>query len=327
MDKQEFIRDCMSKLKEDFPNNNQNKILIFPRGRFFVEKYQEWFNFDDLFFEKIIDTFYNSNLPRPFLDIDHEQGKSYGEIKELLVEDDGLYGIIELTEEGKKLLKDNAYRYISPSWGEIVDNRGKKWEFYLNSVSFTNIPALLQGQQKLQEQLKLTNFIFFKEAKKMKKINYELSQITDDAVKKLVEDLITQGEAKEEIINSLQKQLDLLKEELVKAQQEAEKAKQEVAAIKEEALNREAEDFVEKQLNQKKIQISVADYWKKQYKLNKDDVIKYFEAINSVENEKEVVKLSNKYNLTNEDIIVMKSLQLDLNNAGDIEFYIKHKGV
>ncbi|NMB82892.1 MAG: hypothetical protein GYA14_13855 [Ignavibacteria bacterium] len=344
MTEQEFISECMSKLKDEFSDEEQRLavcfskwrrgetklnegkegeksiLLIFPRGEFFVEKYNEWLTFNDEFFNKIIDTFKNSSLPKPFVDIDHQEGEALGEVVNLFIDEAGLKGEVVFNNAGLEIIKNNVYRYISPSWGEITDNDGKKWEYYLKSISLTNIPALLKNE-KVQKQMGL-NFKNFKEAR-MKKLTYELSQITDDAVKKLVEDLINQGEKSEDIIKSLEAQVTELKKKLEEAQKQNEEVVKENEKMKEEVLNREAEEFIKKQLNDKKIDVAVVDYWKKQYKLNRDETIKYFETLEKKGENEDFIKLSMRHKLNDEDILVMKSLGMDLNKEEDVKFYLK----
>lgn len=336
MTEQEFISECMSELKDEFSDEKQRLavcfskwrrgetklnegkegeksiLLIFPRGEFFVEKYNEWLTFNDEFFNKIIDTFKNSSLPKPFVDIDHQEGEALGEVVNLFIDEAGLKGEVVFNKAGLEIVKNNVYRYISPSWGEITDNDGKKWEYYLKSVSLTNIPALLKNE-KIQKQMGL-NLKNFKEAR-MKKLTYELSQITDDAVKKLVEDLINQGEKNEDIIKSLEAQVTELKKKLEEVQKENEQ-------IKNEVIEKEAEEFVRKQLNDKKMKIGVVDYWKKQYILNKDETTRYFEMLQKDEDDV-AYKMSTKFSLSDEDLAVMKSCKLDFKNEKDVNFYLK----
>ena len=345
MDKEDFIKECMIKLKDDFPDekqrlavcfskwergetdikkfektDNKKEILIFPKGKFFIEKYNEWLTFDDDFFDKVLEAFNSKTLPKPFVDIDHDQGKSCGEVVDLYKKEAGLYGVVEFNENGLKLLKDKEYRYISPSFGEIIDNTGKKFDIYLDSISFTNIPALLNTMPKLQEQLKLTKKIFKGGNMKNKKII--LSQITDEAIKNFVEDLLSQGEKMEDVINSLNLQIEELRAKLEETEKANEDLKKENETIKQEQMNREADEFIKKQIEMKKLNVKHADYWRKQFLLNKEDVINYFDCIMTEENNG-IYKLSNKYNLNQEDILVMQSTGLDINNEKDIDFYLK----
>lgn len=354
MDFEYFIGECMRSLKSDYPDKDQRfaickskwdrgetdikkfnlqesgnlqnedkkekkEILIFPSGKYFVEKYDKWFVFNNDFFEKIIDTFKKSNLPKPFIDIDHNEGESLGEVIDLYYNEEGLKGVIELNNLGREIIKNNIYRYISPYWGEIIDNNGKKWDYYLKSVSLTNIPALLNNMPEINKQIKFN----FKGGAMGTNNNFLLSQITDDAIKKVVEDLIKQGEKKEEIITSLENQINELKTKLEETEKQKEELLKENQTIKEEMAEKEAEEFVKKQLNNKKIDIAVVDYWKKHYKLNKEETIKYFETLEKKQDDEVAYKLSNKFNLSNDDIIVMKSCNLDYKNEKDIDFYLK----
>jgi len=74
---------------------------------------------------------------------DHQWGKAFGWVQSLEEREDGLYAIIELTEDGEALVASGAYRYVSPGLqrdiqlpnGEILDG------WYLCEVSLTNMPA------------------------------------------------------------------------------------------------------------------------------------------------------------------------------------------
>lgn len=286
------------------------ELLIFPRGKYFVEKYQKWFIFDDVFFKKIMTAF--SNLPKPFIDIEHEEKESYGEIIELNIKPEGLFGKIELTEDGEKLLKQKVFRYISPAWGNITDNNGVFYECYLDSISLTNTPALL-SQKKIQEQIKFKRIGGNMEFNKIL-----LNQITDDAIKSLVNQLISQGEKLEEIIASLEKEKNELLLRVEELEKENEAKAEEIKKMETEQLEREADAFIKNQMEDGKLLAKHSDYWRKQYLLNKQEVIQYFE---NVEKNNDVVVKQN-YSLSQEDIAVMKSLGMDIDKEEDVKFYL-----
>lgn len=316
----EFNNKTFDKIYTTLNNKTEeiNKILIFPVGRYYVEKYKQWLSFDDVFFNKILLAFNSPTLPKPYLDIDHELGEAVGEIVDLEITNDGLMAHIMLNEEGIKKIKNREYRYVSPSFGEIINNEGVKFELYLDSVSLTNAPALLASIPKLQEQLNLN-----RRATMQKK--FILSQITDDAVKNVVAELLEQGEKHEEIIASLEKEKNELLKKLEETQKEAEQAKTETEAIKQEQQSKEADEFIKSQVEMKKLNVKHSEFWKKQYCLNKDETIKYFNEIEA-KGPCDIYRLSSKYELSNDDVAIMKSLKLNINDEKDVEFYKNNRG-
>ncbi len=73
---------------------------------------------------------------------DHLPGEALGWVKSLQNLDDGLYAEIELNERGQELLKDDTYRYVSPSLANgITLLTGETLEgWHLIEVSLTNLP-------------------------------------------------------------------------------------------------------------------------------------------------------------------------------------------
>lgn len=69
--------------------------------------------------------------------------KAYGWIQDVKLEDETLYGLVEWNDEGKKVINDKTYLYLSP---EIIhdykDDNGKEWGEILFRAALTNSPAL-----------------------------------------------------------------------------------------------------------------------------------------------------------------------------------------
>jgi hypothetical protein len=71
----------------------------------------------------------------------YKDTKAYGRIKELAVRDDGLYGRVKFSEDGKKLVEAEAFHGHSVNWKMRKD--GNTWRpFSLKSVGFTNEPGI-----------------------------------------------------------------------------------------------------------------------------------------------------------------------------------------
>lgn len=71
----------------------------------------------------------------------YKDTRAYGRVKELSVRDDGLYGRVKWSDEGKKLIESEAFHGHSPHWR--MRQEGKVWRpFHLKSVGFTNEPGI-----------------------------------------------------------------------------------------------------------------------------------------------------------------------------------------
>jgi hypothetical protein len=138
------------------PTEQRQKILVFPRGKHWIEKYQRWITWDNNFYNKIIENFTNSKLYSPFIDKQHQRDESYGEILEPSIEDEGLFFYIQLNPIGVELIRKKIYRYISPSIEDVEDLEKSKSGNWMDSISLTNTPALLGLIPKLQEQIQLS---------------------------------------------------------------------------------------------------------------------------------------------------------------------------
>lgn len=80
--------------------------------------------------------------------IKYPDPNSYGWIKELANRDDGLYGKVEWTPAGQKLIDDKAFKYHSPYWSSADtgkdDDQGRRivTPIRLRSSAFTNQPNI-----------------------------------------------------------------------------------------------------------------------------------------------------------------------------------------
>jgi len=308
-------------------DNNIKKLLVFPKGKFYFEKYQEWFTFDDEFFDEIIKSFKSEILPRPFVDINHRQDESYGEVVDYELTEDGLYFFIKFNKKGLDLLKEGEYRYISPSFGSITATDGTFFKWYCDSISLTNIPAFLNAIKKIQSQITLKKGGAMKKIYDFLKTKYKLTAETDQAVEDLVLKLLEEGQAKEEIIKSLEAKLEILKKEVEETRQKEEVAKQEVEAskkelarIKDEIKNKEVDDFLLNLVKDKKIDASQTSFWRDLALQDFQKVKNYFL---NVKNDLEICKTIVNYDLTNEEIEIAKLAGYDLSNRKEYETFVK----
>ena len=123
----------------------KNEIMLFPFGTFEHQKYGQ-LKFDKLFFEDIINNFKKGTLGiQPFMDTEHDMGKSLAWFEEAPYIKDGvgLFAKPRWTKLGKELLSDEIYKYFSP-WFEDFTNPsdGKTYKNVFRGGAATNIPFL-----------------------------------------------------------------------------------------------------------------------------------------------------------------------------------------
>jgi hypothetical protein len=144
------------------PVQDVQLIKIFPLKKVFIEKYNEYIDFNDKLFTDMIENFKNPTLFKPFGDKDHSLEEKYFDIVDLYKDYEnkqfgaGLYAEIKLNALGVDAIKENKYSYISPEWGSRVNTDKELCKNVLWAVTLTNIPALEGELPKLQEQIKLT---------------------------------------------------------------------------------------------------------------------------------------------------------------------------
>lgn len=85
---------------------NEYEIMIFPRKKVYIEKYQKYENLNSILFQQIISAFSAGTLFPPIVDLNHKLEESYGTIKEIYEKSNGLFAKIDFTDEGIKLIKE-----------------------------------------------------------------------------------------------------------------------------------------------------------------------------------------------------------------------------
>jgi len=108
MDKETILK-AMFIDAEVHPEQKEQLLKCFPRGKHFIEKYNETVDFNDEFFASIADAFNSPTLARPYIDKDHEMNESYGDILEPVVQEDGMYFKVLYNDDGINMIKNNRY--------------------------------------------------------------------------------------------------------------------------------------------------------------------------------------------------------------------------
>lgn len=315
--------------------NGIQKILVFPRGKFYIEKYDDWITFDDLFFSQIIEAYECETLRKPFIDKNHELEESYGDLSNPSVEDDGMYFECVLNESGIELIQNRIYTSISPTFGELTDTTGKRWNNCLISVSLTNIPALQNNYPDLQSQFELSmkngwrffNMVELKtEVKPMRNLEIILKKLelspeaSDMAIAEAIQKLMDEGATQEQLIASLQKKIDEMNAMVETAVAEKDAAVSEVAEMKAEADKKEFETLFTDALTGGVIIPADKDEYFSLYRLNKKLAVNQMKKLSA--KKENGFTLSNDVNLSDEDRIVMKSIGMDVNDPKEVKFYL-----
>ncbi len=109
------------------PTEEEQIIKVFPKGKYYIEKYKKDVEFNDMFFSDIANAFSSEGLSKPKIDKDHEFKTSFGDIDNYEIKEDGMYFKIKLNPKGVELVKSREYNYISPAWGRTKDTGNKEY--------------------------------------------------------------------------------------------------------------------------------------------------------------------------------------------------------
>jgi hypothetical protein len=300
------------------PTKEPQEIIIFPRGKYYVQRYDKYLNFNNDFFGEIINNFDSKVSFEPFMDKQHELKESYGDIENLTIKDNGLYATLNLNDLGVKAIKSREYRYLSPSFGELTDNEKKLHKNVLFSVSLTNVPALLATMPKLQEQLKLElgkEKENKKEESKMTELNMALglnSEASDQVVLNAVLDMQTE-------LEGVKKERDELKYRAEKAEKTASELGDELKQIENVQLEKEAKEVIKLAIDKGQYHPKLQELKISQYKNDKESVLAELALLPEKPAEQMTVNTEEKVDLSQEDRDIMKAQKLDPSKKEDID--------
>jgi len=230
-----------SDLATKLPQIKENTLLvnILPFGEF-VDPDYGYVKFDHEYAEKIVNNFKN-NAPTynpPLVDKEHMTDGSYGEIKDMEIKDDGLYAIIEFSEDAFEEIKNGKFKYMSPVIDEnyLDKNTGEVIGPTIKGVALTNMPRI-PGMLPLQLFSDVRSKTF---AEKIKSL---FGQDEDD--------IISEEEAKLLNFNDCCKgDDDVSKEELERLRKENEELKEQVQKLYSENVEHKIKEWSENWKNQ-----------------------------------------------------------------------------
>lgn len=315
--------------KELEQNTELQDIVIFPRGRFFIQHLNRWIEFNDEFYNEILASFMDGNLAKPFIDKNHEKGESFGDIEDLYIAEDGMHAKVRLNEKGIELIKDRQYRYISPWFGGFTDTQGKEHKWVLFSVSLTNIPALSGELPELQEQMQLEMEVGMEKTKevfnKLKAVLIEKKwiQLEDGEEKDFdtqVSEMLNVLYERMLALSDVAAQVKSLLAEKKAVEEKLEAEKQKVASLEQEKLEREAKEVIQKAVEQGKYPVALFEMKVAQYLKDREMVMKEIELLPAIRTKKEGYSFEAN-DLTEEDINNMLRARLNPQNPADVKIY------
>jgi len=312
------------------PILDNQRILVFPRGKFWIQKYQRNIEFNDLFFNDVEKNFVNVSLSKPYIDKNHEHNDSFGNILNWERDKNGLYGIIKLNQFGIDLVKQGVFSSISPCFGDIEDNKGNKIKNYVATISLTNEPALMGNLPVLQEQMNLSFFVNDnnkRRSNKMNELTYKglskfvslAAEVSPDAVMAAMPEILKALEDLTAKVQELTGQA-VVKDEKIAAQDAANaQMNSQLTTIRVEQLTKEANEVIQKAVelgkynpSEKFIELKKAEYIENPEKIKKElSLIPENKALNNLttgnketmeeltfsDEDLEIIKASGKYDL------------------------------
>lgn len=167
---------------------------------------------------------------------------------DLEAREDGLYATnIEWTEDGKRYVEEDKFRYFSPAFD--TDENGEIVEFI--NFSLTNTPALKDIEPLILSRIENKHKRNSQMAKKATEETKELTQL-QEGVEETVEEVIETVEEATNIVAALQEQLEMKQaeieskmEEISALQQENESLRNELSQIRAEQEDKEKEELLE----------------------------------------------------------------------------------
>lgn len=312
-------------------------IKVFPLKKVYVQKYEKYIDFNDQFFTALIDNYNQPTLSKPYGDKEHNLQEKYFDIVDVFKDYEnekfgpGLYAKIRLNEKGKKVIKENEYSYISPEVGPKVDTNGKRFNNVLWAITLTNIPALETENPTLQEQVQLIKFTKKEIAEML--IDYKKAiesfelKLSNDNVKPEDSKNVIDAGAMKTVLDTLKlavKDIDKLTEEKKAMTEKNLELSKKLTGIEKEKLEKEKEDFFSGVLEKGQLEPGDLDDWKAQYDKDKDFVIKVLSKRDE-KNDSNVKMTSSQQEkanglglkLSNDDLEVLKEMNIDINNMSD----------
>jgi phage I-like protein len=322
---------------------NPQWILVFPAGRHFIQKYDDYIKMDGDFFEQVGNAFNSPTLSKPFIDKDHEFAESYGDIIDFRYNVNyGMEFKVQFNQKGLDLIKNHEYSYISPAWGAVTDTYGEPF-IKLMAISLVNFPAFEGVLPTLQQQMAASKFgdkietciVLNAEYKKESNMDTKLLAkefgLADEAsvdsiydkvveLKKINEDVTAQ-------VMELKKELDTAKSNEETALSKAQELGAKLAEIETAELSKEAEAFVEDAIKVGKLHPTQKDLMLSKYIDDKEFVIALLKDVPEADDSPKSVNKTEteKVELSKEDADAMRRGGMDVNDPEEVKAFMAAK--
>lgn len=330
-----FDIDTEPNISKELNDTGSGWVVVFPRGKHFINKYKMTLNCDDKFFGSIKEWWDKSTFKKPFLDKGHEFNEKFGEFSQMKISDKGLEMFLTLNEDGKELVKSGKYEYLSPTFDDASDSNGVEFKNVIFTVSLVNYPALLV-LDKITSQIalsfdgekgKIDNNKKGGSGMELREIvasKLKLSLMADDAsILAKIEELINSGIT----IEDLQTKIEEMKSALAQAQTEAQvnadkatKAESALSVIQGKMIEDEASTIINKAIECGQYHPALKEMKVSQYVKDKDSVVKELAVLPKVKTGKQESKTSiDDMEFSAENKAILLSVGYDLNDPKDLE--------
>lgn len=311
--------------------SGQGWVLVFPRGKHYINKYSMVLNFDDKFFNSVEKWWKGSTFIKPYLDKNHEMGEKYGDFTEYRITDKGMEMLLVLNDAGKEVVKSGKFEYLSPYFGKMKDSTGTEYDNVVMSVSLVNQPALMV-LKKLKDQISLSldgddnstkGGSPMDELRKLIAGKLKLSLAADDSsILAEIEALINSGITIEQLqakIAEMKAAMDEQEMALKKAVEEKEVACKALAAIEKKTLESKAVTVIDEAIKLGQFHPSLKELKVAQYLSDKDSVMKELSVVPKKEASKQITTSIGGIELSAEDRDILLSAGYDLEKPEDVK--------
>jgi len=122
----------------------------------------------------------------------HTNKQTFGIVKDIKLDEEGLWVLIDWTKEGKALVDNGFYRFLSPRW-KMSSPNGISFELEeLVSVGLTNSPNLPNKPLPATRNIRLTPHTLQLASKRLHKRNiHDFITLVNERMKKTGEDYMT----------------------------------------------------------------------------------------------------------------------------------------
>lgn len=227
--------------------NVPKTVKLLPLGQ--VKSQKGDFIVDESSYQSISQKFKNRKVDL-VIDYEHQtlenvQAPAGGWIKDITLEKDGIYALVDWTDKASQYIKGKEYRYLSPV--VLVDKSTRRVQA-LHSVALTNTPAI-DGMEAIINSL--NNGVDIVDIQNEKDINKSKTEKKTQSMEK--ESTPVDEDVKSKIVKELELKEDASIEDILKAIKELKQSKEETEVVanklKIEKITSESQQLVQMALS------------------------------------------------------------------------------